>query len=82
MKLIDWLPSEFQREYMDTPCARLLDYEVTVDASYDHLLYFQCPISMKHIYHWCICTNGIKKYAVAWNENPSKGWSFPIKRIK
>lgn len=40
-----------------------------------------CPINYKNIYTWCVAVSNNKLYAIAWNENPSVGWSFPIKRI-
>ena len=33
----------------------------------------------KNVHNWCILQNG---YAVAWNENPAIGWSFPVKKLK
>jgi hypothetical protein len=37
------------------------------------------PFKHKYVYTWWELENG---YAVGWNENPSRGWSFPIMRIK
>lgn len=82
MTLREWLPREFFGEYMDTRTAKFLDWNVIDDIRYDHIDYHSCPIKMKNIYHWCKISDGIKVYAVAWNENPSRGWSFPIKKIK
>lgn len=36
------------------------------------------PGKHKNVYFWVILKNG---YAVGWNENPSKGWSFPLVKI-
>ena len=33
----------------------------------------------KNVYSWAELENG---YAVGWNENPAKGWSFPVCKIK
>lgn len=33
------------------------------------------PGTHKNVYFWVELENG---YAVGWNENPSKGWSFPV----
>lgn len=35
------------------------------------------PGKQKNVFYWVALANG---YAVGWNENPSKGWSFPIIR--
>lgn len=36
------------------------------------------PGTQKYVYFWVKLVNG---YAVGWNENPSKGWSFPLVKI-
>jgi len=36
------------------------------------------PFSHKFIYVWWILEGGV---AIGWNENPSRGWSFPVKRV-
>jgi len=81
-KLKNWLPGEFQREYMDARTADFLECEVTEEIGPDHPKYNEIPkgIYRKHIYNWCIIFDRGKYYAVAWNENPSRGWSFPICR--
>lgn len=79
--LRDWVPTEFLEEFMDTPAAKLLDYELIDKVTLEHKDFFDCPIDRQHIHNWCKVSNGKKTYAVAWNENPSRGWSFPIKRI-
>jgi hypothetical protein len=33
----------------------------------------------KYVYNWCKLENG---YAVGWNENPARGWSYPWKKLK
>ena len=41
-----------------------------------------CPIrwpgTHKYVYFWVVLKNG---YAVGWNENPSKGWSYPLIKL-
>ncbi len=32
----------------------------------------------KNVHYWCVLDNMI---AVGWNENPARGWSFPVKRL-
>lgn len=70
MKLRDVLPSEFFGEFMDTPAAKLLDEEVK--SQHDDKPWVG---SHKHVYRWWTLENGKR---VAWNENPAKGWSFPV----
>jgi hypothetical protein len=36
------------------------------------------PGKHKHVYYWVELENG---YAVGWNENPAKGWSFPYLKL-
>jgi hypothetical protein len=33
----------------------------------------------KNVHFWVVLENG---YAVGWNESPSRGWSFPIVKLK
>lgn len=33
----------------------------------------------KNVYFWVELENG---YAVGWNENPARGWSFPVFKLK
>lgn len=35
------------------------------------------PFSHKYVFNWCVLENG---WAVGWNENPSRGWNFPVKK--
>lgn len=72
--LRDVLPPDFLLEYSDTPTAKLLDVEVTkeCDATKPGERW---PGKHKHVFAWWILANG---KAVGWNENPGRGWSFPI----
>ena len=81
MKLKNWIASDFYYTDKD-PISKILDYDVIEDINWEHPDYNKCPINRKNIYNWCIVSNGRKKYAVAFNENPSIGWSYPIKRLK
>ena len=84
MKLKDWLPREFFVEYMDTPTAKFLDEEVVMDfRSFSlkgelHHEFKAWVGSHQNVYNWVVLKNG---YAVGMNENPSRGMSFPIKRL-
>jgi hypothetical protein len=33
----------------------------------------------KNVHFWVLLENG---YAVGWNESPSRGWSFPMVKLK
>lgn len=71
--LKDHLPHEFVGgEYMDTPSYKLRDIEVT--AAYDNRDK-PWPGPQKNVTAWYVLVNG---FAVAWNENVHKGWSFPV----
>ena len=37
------------------------------------------PGKHKNVYLWVELENG---YAVGWNENPSRGWSFPVHKME
>jgi hypothetical protein len=37
------------------------------------------PGTHKNVYSWVELENG---YAVGWNENPARGWSFPVIKMK
>jgi hypothetical protein len=83
MKLKDWLPKEFFYEFMDTKAAKFLEIEVIENNSLidlqDKRKIWQCWIGKeKYVYNWVRLANG---YAVGWNENPSRGWSFPVKKF-
>ncbi len=81
MTVNDWLPSEAQIDERDE-VNRVLDYEVIAEFGYARRPFNAQPFRYKNIHNWCIATNGKKHYAVGWNENPSIGWAFPIKRLK
>lgn len=73
--LKDWLPSEFFNEFMDTKAAQLLNQTVIRDFGSWKVSH---PFKHKYIHNWVILANG---FAVGWNENPSVGWSFPVKKL-
>ena len=79
MKLRDWLPYEALDE--EGAFIKHLDMEVVKRhrSSLEDTMYIPWIGTHKNVYNWCVLENGI---AVGWNENPSIGWSFPIKRIK
>lgn len=67
------VPREFFQEFMDTPAARLLNVEVLERRGPPQ----RWPGKHKHVSTWWILANG---RCVGWNENPSRGWSFPVAR--
>ena len=79
MRLIDWAPSEFATGMWDDTAAwKFRDVEVVSEHGWgeDGKSW---PGSHKNVANWCVLANG---WAVGWNENPSRGWSFPVKRLK
>ena len=73
MKLIDAMPEEFARYHTDERAHRYADVEVVSEYR------FGWPGPQKNVHYWVELENG---YAVGWNENPSRGWSFPVVRVK
>lgn len=80
MKLASVLPQEFFREHathynmttgyeVPSPAAMLLDVEVI--AKHDSAW----PGKQRNVNVWWELADG---HAVGWNENPSRGWSFPV----
>jgi hypothetical protein len=41
--------------------------------------YQSWPGTHKNVYYWVELENG---NAVGWNENPARGWSFPVVKMK
>jgi len=70
------VPREFFHEFVDTKAFKfrnvvvLKEHDGTKDAWIG---------PQKHVHVWWELANG---WAVGWNENPSKGWSFPVKRMR
>lgn len=78
--LKDALPHEFLIEYQDTRAYRMKDVKIV--AEYGNIDGYEnkaWPGIHKNVYYWVELENG---YAVAWNENPARGWSFPVVKIK
>ncbi len=73
--LRDSVPSEFFREFMDTRAAKFLDIPITKEVEGHKRRW---PGKEKFVFFWWILANG---YAVGWNENPSRGWSFPVVKL-
>lgn len=75
-KLKDVLPEEFFTEFMDSSAATFLDVEVLQEFDGTKVSWVG---SHKYVFLWWSLKNG---KAVGWNENPAKGWSFPVSNIK
>lgn len=82
MILADAMPYEFDAgEFDDAPAFKMRDVEVV---EHHHLEGFEqagnpWPGKHKHVWYWVVLENG---YAVGFNQNPSRGWSFPVIRYK
>lgn len=72
--LRDEMPAEALR-YYDQPFLRFLDIEVTQAFGGLGEELHRWPGKHKNVVCWWQLANG---YAVGWNENPSRGWSFPV----
>lgn len=71
--LADAAPKEFTS--VEYATARALKYkDVRVIAEHDGIK-VRWPGPHKHVYLWWTLENGKR---VGWNENPTRGWSFPV----
>jgi len=78
--LRDVLPHEFFLSYMDTEAAKYLDVEVVATYGSGDNLELKSWVGVhRNVYIWWQLANG---KAVAWNENPGRGWSFPVRPVK
>lgn len=74
--LQDVLPKEFLwGEYDESPAMKHRHALVTVK----HDSGAGWPGTHKNVCVWYELANG---YAVGWNENPARGWSFPVVKLK
>lgn len=77
--LIEAMPREFNGgEYIDTRAFKLRDKVVTSEHGATTNSNYRWPGKEKNVFFWVILQNG---YAVGWNENPSRGWSFPVIKL-
>lgn len=83
--LLDAAPREFADEFVDTPAWRYRDRPVlhthrvsdlTLGSPADWSL-TRWPGREKYVSVWWELAGGV---AVGWNENPNRGWSFPVVR--
>jgi len=73
--LEDYAPPELFKsgEYSDCESYKMKDVRVLCEHKRNWIGI------QKNVFVWWELENG---YAVAWNENPSRGWTFPLVRIK
>ncbi len=77
MILRDKLPECFMLEFSESQAAKFLDVEVLKEHSLDqdHVHWLG---KHRNVYVWWELANG---YGVAWNENPARGYSFPVVKL-
>lgn len=73
--LRDVLPREFFQEFMNTRAATMLDVEVAEEISHSNNNMKRWPGIEKNVLNWWKLADG---RCVGWNENVSRGWSFPV----
>jgi hypothetical protein len=79
IRLRDSMPHEFVGgEYHDTQAYGMRDVPVVREV-YARDYFTKWPGKQKNVYFWVVLANG---KAVGFNENPSKGWSFPVITFK
>lgn len=77
-QLKDVVPEEFMGcEFTDTPARKLTEVEVIGEYGFgaENKAW---PGQHKNVHNWWLLANG---KAVGWNENPSRGWSFPVIKV-
>ena len=80
--LSDVMPKEFlSGEYNSKIAFKFKDIMVEKEycCMYSEDSYTKWPGKHKNVYYWVELENG---YAVGLNENPARGWSFPVIKIK
>ena len=80
MTLSEAMPYEFSNsgEFYEEKSYKFKDVNVIWENPILNGDYKSWPGKHKNVHFWVILENG---YAVGWNENPSKGWSFPLIRL-
>ena len=86
MKEIKTLKEVMPKELVDRDCDKTRAYkmkDVIVVKEHCTLVdqdeYQFWPGTHKNVYSWVELENG---YACGWNENPTRGWSFPVIKMK
>ena len=78
MTLKDAMPPEFGQggEYYDVKAQKMAGVLVTEICDGTEIAW---PGPQRNVFKWVKLANG---YAVGWNENPQRGWFFPVIRLK
>lgn len=76
-RLIDVLPREFGAEFFDAPAFRFAEEAVAKIYRRGDPDWRPWPDRHRNVNLWVVLDNG---RAVGWNENPSRGYSFPVAR--
>lgn len=77
--LRDVMPHEFLGgEFHNTPAYVLRDAPVQARFSRHQAGWQEWPGKQCNVHVWCIVASRNGTKAVGWNENPSRGWSFPV----
>ncbi len=79
MKLRDWLPRPFFAEFQDSRANRYLDVDIEHEYRVPNADWREWVGKEKNVLNWVVLSNGV---AVGFNENPSRGWSFPVKKME
>lgn len=78
--LLEVAPHEFAEEFADTQAWKMRDVNVVaIHSGGFGGAELPWPGREKNVFNWYELENG---YAVGWNENPSRGWSFPVVKMK
>jgi len=79
MKLRDVLPKEaLSGEYEGAKFLKYLDCEVVQQLNRERHPIYGFPFTHANINVWWIIED---RRAVGWNENPKRGWSFPVAKL-
>ena len=71
--LAECLPHQFVTDFSDTRAYKLRDVEVVSEHCGGWIG------AEKNVSYWFTLASG---HAVGFNENPARGWSFPVKKLK
>ena len=74
--LREWAPAEFVKgEFANSKAMKFENVEIVE-------IHDGCSKPWvgkeKNVYNWVVLKNG---WAVGWNENPARGWSFPVVKV-
>ena len=75
-----WIETKYLSEDEYKKVFKMLDVKIMNEFSLHNDLWvsWQKFGTHKNVMNWVLLDNG---YAVGWNENPGKGWSFPLKKV-